>query len=145
MNRRKKQRGIGIGRAAVAAIVIAIAIAVWSEKGGVAMGTLGGIRDVGGFQNNAEIENVARFAVDEHNKQQNGAISFSRVVKAQEQVVAGTMYHLTIEAKDGSSDPKLYEAKVWVKPWENFKELREFKPLLQTSVTPADLGVKHGN
>jgi hypothetical protein len=37
------------------------------------------------------------------------------------------MYYFTNEAKDGEAK-KLYEAKVWEKPWENFKELREFKP-----------------
>lgn len=63
---------------------------------------------------------LACFAVDEHNKQQNGDILFRRVVAAKEQVVAGTMYHLIIEAEDGDKH-KLYTAKVWVKPWENFK------------------------
>jgi hypothetical protein len=49
-------------------------------------------------------------------------------VKAKTQVVAGTMYYLTIEVKDGEVN-KLYEAKVWEKPWENFKQLQEFKPV----------------
>ncbi|KAK5826664.1 hypothetical protein PVK06_021590 [Gossypium arboreum] len=48
----------------------------------------------GGSAINVELENVARFAIDEHT---------------------------TIERT------KLYEAKVGVKPWSNFKELQEFK------------------
>nr|4N6T_A Chain A, Adhiron [Populus euphratica]4N6U_A Chain A, Adhiron [Populus euphratica]6QOZ_C Chain C, Affimer binding protein [synthetic construct] len=79
-------------------------------------------------ENSLEIEELARFAVDEHNKKENALLEFVRVVKAKEQVVAGTMYYLTLEAKDGGKK-KLYEAKVWVKPWENFKELQEFKPV----------------
>ena len=43
-----------------------------------------------------------------------------------EQVVAGTMYHLTLEASEGGKS-KNFEAKVWVKPWMNFKQLQEFK------------------
>ncbi|ESQ29390.1 hypothetical protein EUTSA_v10023901mg [Eutrema salsugineum] len=42
-----------------------------------------------------------------------------------EQVVAGTMYHLTLEANEGGQT-KNFEAKVWVKPWMNFKQLQEF-------------------
>ncbi|KAG6535268.1 hypothetical protein ZIOFF_000233 [Zingiber officinale] len=69
---------------------------------------------------------VARFAVDEHNKKQNALLEFAHVVKAREQVVARTLHHLTVEAVEGG-EKKLYEAKVWVKPWLNFKQVEEFK------------------
>lgn len=49
-------------------------------------------------------------------------------MRVKEQVVAGTMYYLTLEVKEGE-EKKLYEAKVWVKPWMNFKELQEFNPI----------------
>lgn len=75
---------------------------------------------------------------------QNGLLEFARVVKAREQVVAGTLHHLTIEAVDAGKK-KLYEAKVWVKPWMNFKELQEFKHAGDVpSFTPADLGARRG-
>ena len=75
---------------------------------------------------------------------QNALLEFARVIKAQEQVVAGTVHHLTIEAIDAGKK-KLYEAKVWVKPWLNFKELQEFKHAGDSpSFTPSDLGVKRG-
>ncbi|XP_042472544.1 cell division control protein 48 homolog B-like [Zingiber officinale] len=54
---------------------------------------------------------VARFAVDEHNKKQNALLEFACVVKAREQVVAGTLHHLTVAAVEGG-EKKLYEAKV---------------------------------
>lgn len=67
------------------------------------------------------------------------------MVKAQEQVVAGTLHHLTIEAMDAGKK-KLYEAKVWVKPWLNFKELQEFKHAGDvSSFTTSDLGAWRGN
>ncbi|TKY56061.1 Cysteine proteinase inhibitor 12 [Spatholobus suberectus] len=107
------------------------------------MATLGGVRDSSqGSQNSVETEALARFAVDEHNKKQNSLLEFSRVVRAQEQVVAGTLHHLTLEAIE-AGEKKIYEAKVWVKPWMNFKELQEFKPAGDASLfTSADLGVK---
>ncbi|KAE8662216.1 Cysteine proteinase inhibitor 1 [Hibiscus syriacus] len=50
-----------------------------------------------GSHNNVELENPARFFVDEHNKKET-RWSSSRVVKASKQVVAGTLHHLTVEA-----------------------------------------------
>uniref|UniRef100_A0A2N9IKN7 Cysteine proteinase inhibitor n=1 Tax=Fagus sylvatica TaxID=28930 RepID=A0A2N9IKN7_FAGSY len=137
------------------------------------MATLGGVHEAQGggasAQNSVEIEGLAIFAVEEHNKKEdsplgsktygqltsptrqkqlpgnscgNALLEFARVIKAQEQVVAGTLHHLTIEAVDGGKK-KLYEAKVWVKPWLNFKELQEFKHAGDSpSFTPSDLGVK---
>jgi hypothetical protein len=119
---------------------------------------IGGIRDIPDVEHKKEIQDLGRFAVDEYNKQQvcvcictifwfrfrhycnaldsegflgfmqNVGISFSKVVKAQEQVVSGLLYYLTIKTKDGSKT-KLYAAKIWVKPWEKFKQLQEFKPV----------------
>ncbi|KAK6942121.1 Cystatin domain [Dillenia turbinata] len=103
---------------------------------------LGGLRDVIGTQNSAEIEGLGRFAVQEHNKKQNAVLEFARVLKAKEQVVAGKLYHLTLEAIDAGKK-KVYEAKVWVKPWMNFKELQEFKHAQDSSsFATSDLGDK---
>ncbi|XP_042000573.1 cysteine proteinase inhibitor A-like isoform X1 [Salvia splendens] len=97
---------------------------------------------VGGLQNSLKIDDIGRFAVQEHNKNQNSLIEFGRVVDAKEQVVAGTMYHLTLEAVDGGQN-KIYEAKVWVKPWMNFKQLQEFKEVDDNHpITSSALGVE---
>ncbi|KAF4356268.1 hypothetical protein CsatB_028600 [Cannabis sativa] len=90
------------------------------------MATVGGIKEVDGNQNSLEIESLARFAVDEHNKKQNSLLQFEKVVNTKVQVVSGTMHHITLEALDGDKK-KVYEAKVWEKPWMHFKELQEFK------------------
>ncbi|XP_057972504.1 cysteine proteinase inhibitor A [Malania oleifera] len=86
----------------------------------------GAFCDRNGMRNSAEIVGVARFAVEEYNKEKNTLLEFRRVLKAKEQVVAGKIYHLTLEAVD-TGKRKIYEAKVWIKPWMNFKELQEFK------------------
>ncbi|KAE9459655.1 hypothetical protein RHGRI_019769 [Rhododendron griersonianum] len=107
------------------------------------MATLGGVHDShSSNQNTDEVDGLARFAVEQHNTKENALLEFARVVKAQEQVVAGTLHHLTIEAVDAGKK-KLYEAKVWVKPWMGFKELQEFKHVGETpSLTPSDLGAE---
>ncbi|KAF8398133.1 hypothetical protein HHK36_017059 [Tetracentron sinense] len=92
------------------------------------MTTLGGISDSKGTQNSAEIQSLAQFAVEEHNKKENALLGFVGVLKAKEQVVSGTLHILTLEAMDAGKK-KIYEAKVWVKPWQNFKELQEFKAI----------------
>lgn len=76
--------------------------------------------------NDAAIDSLARFAVQEHNHKENGLLKFVKVLKAKEQVVAGKMYYITLEAIDAGKN-KIYEAKIWVKPWANFKQLQEFK------------------
>lgn len=60
--------------------------------------------------------------------EQNALLEFSSVVNVKEQVVSGTIYYLTIEAVQGG-EKKLYQAKVWVKPWMNFKELQDFNSI----------------
>ena len=71
-------------------------------------------------------------------------ISFSKVLSAKEQVVQGTLYYLTIEVMEGGV-PKQYDAKVWVKPWEGYKELESFLPSSPSHYNPAvGLGAKSG-
>ncbi|KAM0920741.1 hypothetical protein ACQ4PT_007310 [Festuca glaucescens] len=112
---------------------------------------VGGIQDVpAGRENDLGAIELARFAVAEHNtkahgriqqggrnfdagislvinEMQNALLEFERLVKMRLQVVAGCMHYFTIEVSEGGAK-KLYEAKVWEKAWENFKQLQEFKP-----------------
>lgn len=77
--------------------------------------------------------------------EQNALLEFARVVSAKQQVVAGMMYHLTLEVIDAGKK-RMYEAKVWVKPWMSFKQLQEFKLAHEVpSFTTSDLGIKQGN
>ncbi|XP_058210601.1 cysteine proteinase inhibitor A-like [Rhododendron vialii] len=132
--------------------VVVVLLSVFCELGlcredpFIRMNTPGGIHDCKGFQNSAEIVSIGQFAVQEHNKKENTLLEFARVVKAKEQVVAGKMYHLTLEAIDAGKK-QIYEAKVWVKPWMNFKQLQEFKPThdASSSFTSTGLGGKRGN
>ncbi|XP_010542197.1 PREDICTED: cysteine proteinase inhibitor 5 [Tarenaya hassleriana] len=66
---------------------------------------------------------IAKYAVEEHNKQSKTDLKLDRVVSGQTQVVAGTNYKLIIAASDGKS----YEAIVWEKPWEHFRKLTSFR------------------
>lgn len=66
-------------------------------------------------------------------------------MKAKKQVVSGLVYYLTLEAIEAGKK-KLYEAKVWVKPWMNFKQLLEFKHACEGdgSSSTSDLDLKAG-
>ncbi|KAD5960413.1 hypothetical protein E3N88_11885 [Mikania micrantha] len=75
------------------------------------MATLGGISNPKEAQNSLEIDKLAQFAVDEHNKKENSLLEFDKVISTKEQVVAGTMYYITLEAND-AGHKKTYEAKV---------------------------------
>nr|ACZ02398.1 latex cystatin [Hevea brasiliensis] len=90
------------------------------------MAKLGGVKEVEGSANSVEINSLARYAVDDYNQKQNALLEFKKVVNAKQQVVAGTIYYITLEVIDGGQK-KVYEAKVWEKPWLNFKEVQEFK------------------
>ncbi|KAL0299836.1 UNVERIFIED_CONTAM: Cysteine proteinase inhibitor 12 [Sesamum radiatum] len=105
------------------------------------MATLGGVHDSHSIPN-PDTHSLARFAVDQHNTKENGLLELVRVVEAREQVVAGTLHHLILEVLD-AGQKKLYEAKVWVKPWMDFKQLQEFKHVRDVpSFTSSDLGAK---
>uniref|UniRef100_A0A1J3E6A5 Cysteine proteinase inhibitor n=1 Tax=Noccaea caerulescens TaxID=107243 RepID=A0A1J3E6A5_NOCCA len=102
---------------------------------------LGGISDSkNDWNGGAEINDLALFAVQEHNRRENAVLTLARVLKATEQVVAGKLYHLTLEVIE-AGEKKIYEAKVWVKPWMNFKQLQEFKNVIP-SFTISDPGMK---
>eukprot|EP01018_Ginkgo_biloba_P033775 Gb_09532 [translate_table: standard] len=114
-----------------------VLVAEKSVLGGVGivsakMSKIGGSYDHGdNLESSQEIHEVAQYAVNEYNSKQNSveSLEFSKVVSAKKQVVAGTMHHLVIEVSGTEEKPRLYEAKVWVKPWENFKQLVDFKPV----------------
>ncbi|XP_021901111.1 cysteine proteinase inhibitor A-like [Carica papaya] len=89
---------------------------------------IGGLQDVEGDANNLEYQELARFAVDEHNKKTNAMLQFKRVVNVKQAVVEGLKYCITLEAVDGHKT-KVYEAEIWVKLWENFRSLEGFKLL----------------
>ncbi|XP_010491969.1 PREDICTED: cysteine proteinase inhibitor 1-like [Camelina sativa] len=89
---------------------------------------VGGTRDVDLNANDLQVESLARFAVDEHNKNENVTLEYKRLLGAKTQVVAGTMHHLTVEVADGETK-KVYEAKVLEKAWENLKQLESFNHL----------------
>ncbi|CAH8360793.1 unnamed protein product [Eruca vesicaria subsp. sativa] len=73
-----------------------------------------------------EIELIARFAVDEHNKQSKEVLEFVKVVQAKVQTVVDTIYNLIIEAKNGADGPdENFEAVVIIH--ENNKALISFE------------------
>ncbi|KAK3036926.1 hypothetical protein RJ639_030891 [Escallonia herrerae] len=72
-----------------------------------------------------EVQEIAKYAVAEHNSRAKTDLRYESVVRGETQVVAGTNYRLVIAARDGGVG-KQYEAVVWVKPWQHFRNLTSF-------------------
>ncbi|WZZ26369.1 hypothetical protein YC2023_009770 [Brassica napus] len=77
----------------------------------VVEGNLGGWKPIKDLSD-PNIQAVAKYAVDEHNKQITGNLVFVKIVEGKEQVVSGKTYSLTIAAKNGGAGTKNYEAVV---------------------------------
>ncbi|XP_031477423.1 cysteine proteinase inhibitor 4-like [Nymphaea colorata] len=86
----------------------------------------GGRAAVPGVETNAEIQELGRFSVEEHNMRRNAHVAFLRVVEAQRQVVSGIEYYLRIEAEEGGA-VRLFDAAVVVKAWLRSRELVSFE------------------
>lgn len=99
-----------------------------AESSGKALGGWTPIKDF----NDPHVQEIAQFAVSEHNKQANSALALGKVVKGETQVVSGTNYRLVLSASDGSGASAKYEAVVWEKPWEKFRQLTSFKKLVNS-------------
>ncbi|XP_062231361.1 cysteine proteinase inhibitor 3-like [Phragmites australis] len=116
------------GAVLAAAVLLVAAVAVpgaagfhlGGDESGLVRGMLAALRE------QAEAEDAARFAVAQHNRNQGTALEFARVLKSKRQVVTGTLHDLILEAVDAGKK-NLYSAKVWVKPWEDFKSVVEFR------------------
>ncbi|MBA0857655.1 hypothetical protein Goshw_015215 [Gossypium schwendimanii] len=96
---------------------------------------VGGKTPVEDVEQDKAMQALGRFAVEEHNKNKknNGNISnqieFSKVVKAEKQVVSGIKYILTIEGME-NGEKKTFNSVVLIKPWSKSgdKELLSFSP-----------------
>ncbi|MQL98429.1 hypothetical protein Taro_031137 [Colocasia esculenta] len=88
---------------------------------------------VGGYQkikdvNDPHIKEIGLYAVTEHNRLSGQSLVFVGVVSGRQQVVAGMNYDLVIKARDGRRAPALYEAVVYERAWENYRNLTSFNP-----------------
>ncbi|KAI7741625.1 hypothetical protein M8C21_017634 [Ambrosia artemisiifolia] len=113
-----------------------------SVSSSVATGRLGGRTKIDDVKTNKEIQAIGRYSVDEYNRlhgsgNNDGELTFSQVVEAEQQVVAGMKYYLTIEtfSKTGG-DPKVFQAIVEVKPWLHSKKLLKFAPSTTANLSP---------
>ncbi|KAL8029833.1 hypothetical protein ABFX02_14G248800 [Erythranthe guttata] len=91
--------------------------------------SLAGVRPVAGDHSGDDhrerAERAARFAVDEHNKTaagRKGLLKFQRIMNLNWQPTVCAMYYITMEVADSSGEPAYYEAKVWEKLKNAFKE-----------------------
>ncbi|GBG79660.1 hypothetical protein CBR_g29808 [Chara braunii] len=115
------------------------------------------LRIVGGLTpqnaNDLSMQEIAQFAVNEHNKQRaenhQTEVTLIGILSAASQVVAGIMYHLTLEIGTENGHEK-FLAKVVDQAWMNSRELVSFEKLPDVHgeshlrTTRADLGAHRG-
>ncbi|KAG6525226.1 cysteine proteinase inhibitor 1-like [Zingiber officinale] len=87
--------------------------------------TSGGWKPIGDLQDPHVID-IAKFAVDEHNKEATSQLRLVSVVKGETQVVAGMNYRIILKAGVVGAKVNVYEAVVWEKEWEKFRKLISF-------------------
>ncbi|KAI8524981.1 hypothetical protein RHMOL_Rhmol13G0192000 [Rhododendron molle] len=81
--------------------------------------------------NSTIVQDVAQFAITEHNKEAKVNLVLQSVYKGETQLVAGLNYRLVLTAKDGGVRPGHYLTVVYVKPWLNYRKLTSFERLLE--------------
>ncbi|MFS7950511.1 putative Cystatin domain-containing protein [Helianthus anomalus] len=91
-------------------------------RGAVLLGSWKPIPDI----TDPTVISIGKFAIHEHNKETYASLKFAKVIKGDQQVVAGMNYNLTITAADRGVR-KNYVALVWDKPWLKFRKLVSFK------------------
>ncbi|GMN36567.1 hypothetical protein TIFTF001_006113 [Ficus carica] len=75
--------------------------------------------------NAAHVKEIADYAVSEHNKQSKASLKLTRIVSGETQVVAGTNYRLILAVKNKEAAER-YQAVVWEKAWEHYRNLTSF-------------------
>lgn len=102
--------------AAAAAVVglssVVVAPAAAAPAGEVPRFVVGGWRPIKDVSD-PHIQELGRWAVLEYVKRANDGLAFVKVVRGEEQVVAGTNYRLVIEATNGAGKSAAYVAVVY--------------------------------
>ncbi|CAI5470330.1 unnamed protein product [Closterium sp. Yama58-4] len=108
----------------------------------------GGVQKIADFANREDLQALAAFAVQQHNEKEGTDLHLVRVEGAQQQVVAGILFHFTLLATSPSSRRTAqYKATVWERAWQKFKALQAFAPVPGTdrAATPAELHAAGGS
>ncbi|CAH9120350.1 unnamed protein product [Cuscuta epithymum] len=102
--------------------------------GGGRTGLVGGIKEIKNVKENAYVQSLGKFSVDEENKSsgkqpsaKEGPLKFIEVFKAEQQVVAGMKYFLHINASLPTGGEGTFDAAVVVPPGMKSKQLLTFK------------------
>ncbi|XP_031093700.1 cysteine proteinase inhibitor B-like [Ipomoea triloba] len=124
----------------VVSVVVGLAGYAAAQAEGLGPAASGGRIEENDVKNNIEVQQLGRYCVIEYNKSlqvrkhpENGPkrLSFSEVIKAEKQVVAGLKYYLTIKAAGSDGQIKTFDAELVINPPESFKKMLAFAPTTQ--------------
>lgn len=117
-------------------LIFSVVVFLFFVSNCVASGLLGGRTKIKHVKRNKEVQALGSYSVDEYNKlqrsQKGGSarrdLKFSKVMKAESQLVSGTKYYLKIATVSKSGVLKVFNAELVVIPWMHSKQLLSFKP-----------------
>lgn len=120
--------------AAITLTLLALSVVVYPQQ-------LGGFINTTFKPESDDIDKLASQAMMTYLKENNqlNGLKFSKVLKAQTQVVSGVKYRLTIELLDGQNKPRQYLMDIWVKAWENFAKVTDFQ---QVNLSEQETAIK---
>jgi len=105
-------------------VLVSVFFASAVARKNIAIGGWSPIKNI----NDPHVTEIANYAVTEHEKRSGEKLKLEKVIKGETQIVAGVNYRLVLATTDGSSS-KNYEALVWEKAWEHFRNLTSFTPV----------------
>ncbi|CAM0871948.1 unnamed protein product [Alopecurus aequalis] len=108
-------------------IVLVICIIATTTMARDITGVSGAWQQISNF-NDPKVLEIARWAVDEHDRQENDGLQFKRVVSGMLQVVEGKNYNLHIDTVKGDGNEGIYIAEVYDVPWTHTRTLDSFRP-----------------
>ncbi|XAR53852.1 hypothetical protein NMG60_11022554 [Bertholletia excelsa] len=111
-------------------LVLLVLTGSYATVGARTPGSVGGWKPIKNLTTPA-VQEIAEFAVTEHNEQAGTNLTSPNVVWGETQVVAGINYRLFIVAVERVSG--MYEAVVYVRAWENYKNLTSFVKLSKST------------
>ncbi|KAK2432011.1 cysteine proteinase inhibitor [Trifolium repens] len=78
--------------------------------------------------NNSHVTDIANFAVNKFNNQTGASLKFQKVIRGESQIVAGINYCLIISTSNSVNN--IYNVVVYDRPWDHFRNLTSFIPII---------------
>jgi hypothetical protein len=109
-------------------LLIVICSGIPAIAGGIHDGRSGGYEPIPDI-NDPYIQEIGRWAVEEHDKQANDNLKFLKVLSGMHQTVEGENYQVLIQVVKADGNDGKYNAEVFDQVWTKTRKLTSFGPI----------------